>query len=236
MSCEVLAVSSIKGGVGKTTTVANLGAVLARTGKRVLVIDGNLSVPNLGIHFGYIDAGKTVHDVLARKAEAIEAVYEHSGELHVMPGAVNGRFVNRWSFVRMIDELREDYDYILIDTSPSFVELSKAIQVSAGIVFVATPDYPTISSTLQLIEKVRGKIPIRGIILNMVKGKRFELSAKDIRDVGEMSVLGSVPYNVRVQKAMSEFSPLCLNSRWNNVYRSYRGMLDGLFESWPVKM
>ncbi len=229
MSCEVLAVSSIKGGVGKTTTVANLGSVLVRKGKRVLVIDGNLSVPNLGIHFGYIDVGSTVHDVLARKAEASDAVYEHSELLHVMPGLVNGKFVGRWSFVRMISELRNSYDYILIDTSPSFAELSKAIAVSDGIVFVATPDYPTISSTLQVMEKVRGEIPIRGIILNMVKGKGFELSAVEVRDVSDASVLGSVPYNLRVQKAVSEFSPLCLNSTWNNVYRAYGKILPGLF-------
>ncbi|MBS3087359.1 AAA family ATPase [Candidatus Pacearchaeota archaeon] len=229
MNCEVLAVSSIKGGVGKTTTVANLGSVLARRGKRVLVIDGNLSVPNLGIHFGYIDVGKTVHDVLARKSEVGEAVYEHSERLHVMPGLVSGGFVSRWSFVRIIEELRDDYDYILIDTSPSFAELSKAIEVSDAIVFVATPDYPTISSTLQLIEKVRGKIVIKGIILNMVKGKNFELSAREIADVGRLSVLGSVPYNVRVQKAVANFSPLCLESKWNGVYWAYAGMLNDLF-------
>ena len=230
MSCEVLAVSSIKGGVGKTTVVANLGSVLVRLrGARVLVIDGNLSVPNLGIHFGYIDVDWTVHDVLAGKVDAVDAVVAHSERLHVMPGLVNGKFVNRWSFVGMISELRSEYDYILIDTSPSFVELSKAMEVSDGIVFVATPDYPTISSTLQLIEKVRGKISTKGIILNMVKGKKFELSAREIADVGLMSVLGSVPYNVKVQRAVANFSPLCLNSSWNNVYRSYGKILPGLF-------
>jgi len=224
----VLAVSSIKGGVGKTSSVANLGSVLAKSGKSVLVIDGNLSVPNLGIHFGYLDVGRTVHDVLAKKVEVSEAIYFNGENLDVMPGLVKGRFVARWSFARLVSEVRDSYDYVLIDSSPSWNELSKVLDVADGVVFVATPDYPTISSTLQLIEKVRGKIPIRGVILNMVKGRSFELSERDVSGVSDVEILGSVPYNVRVQKAVANFSPLCLNSRWNNVYRAYGRILSGL--------
>ncbi len=224
----VITISSIKGGVGKTSSVANLGSVLAKNGKSVLVIDGNLSVPNLGIHFGYLDVGKTVHDVLAKKAEVGEAIYFNGENLDVMPGLINGKFVARWSFAGLVEKVRNDYDYILIDSSPSWNELSKVLDVSDAVIFIATPDYPTVSSTLQLIERVRGKIPIRGIILNMVKGKGFELSERDIFGVSDVEILGSVPYNVRVQKAVANFSPLCLGSKWNNVYRAYKKISSGL--------
>lgn len=65
---KVIGVISIKGGVGKTTVVSNLGATLAyEFGKKVLVIDANFSAANLGLHLGIVDPEITIHDVLAGK-------------------------------------------------------------------------------------------------------------------------------------------------------------------------
>jgi len=62
---KIIGVISLKGGVGKTTTVANLGASLAKDfNKKVLVVDANFSAPNLGLHLGLVDPKTTIHDVL----------------------------------------------------------------------------------------------------------------------------------------------------------------------------
>ena len=225
---RVIAVSSIKGGVGKTTATVNLAAVLFRMGKRVLVVDGNLSVPNLGIHFGLIDVDSCVHDVLGNIKCLWDAVYEYSCGFDVMPGRVRGKFLKRWRFSGLVDEVRDEYDFILIDTSPAVDELDRVLEVCDLVVFVATADYATISSTIQLIERIRGKVEIGGIILNMVKGRRWELSAREVADACEVSVLGSVPYFVGVQKAMSNFRPFGLRGRWNRAYRAYRVLAEGL--------
>ena len=65
---ETIGIISIKGGVGKTTTVANLGAILASTfDKKVLLVDANISSPNLGYHFGFINKEFSLKDVLNDK-------------------------------------------------------------------------------------------------------------------------------------------------------------------------
>ena len=73
---KTIGVISIKGGVGKTSTVVSLGASMAALGKKVLLVDGNLSAPNLGMHIG-LDTKKGVHDVLAGKIRPETAIYSH---------------------------------------------------------------------------------------------------------------------------------------------------------------
>ena len=64
-SGKIIGIISLKGGVGKTSSVANLGAVLASEfNKKVLVVDANFSAPNLGLHLGLVEPKVTIHDVL----------------------------------------------------------------------------------------------------------------------------------------------------------------------------
>ena len=83
---KTIGVISIKGGVGKTSTVVSLGASMAALGKKVLLVDGNLSAPNLGMHIG-LDTKKGVHDVLAGKIRPETAIYSHE-VLDVMPASM----------------------------------------------------------------------------------------------------------------------------------------------------
>lgn len=220
--CKVIAISSIKGGVGKTTTTVNLGCVIARVyGKRTLVLDANLSAPNLGIHFGLIDINASIHDVLNGKVKHKDAIYEYHDKLHVMPGLAKGKFRKEWMLGSLIKKLRKSYDVILIDTSPSLDELDKVVECVDEIIFVATPDYPTLSTTLQLVEHIEKRVPVAGVILNMVKGEKFELSAKDMEAASSLKVIGGVPYNIALSKAVADLLPLAFHSPKNKISKVY---------------
>jgi len=74
----MIVIISGKGGVGKTTTAINLGAAINYFKKDVLIIDGNLSTPNVGLHLNSPEVPVNLNHVLLGKAEVFEAIYEHS--------------------------------------------------------------------------------------------------------------------------------------------------------------
>ena len=86
---KVIVITSGKGGVGKTTTAVNLGAAMNYFGKDVLIIDANLTTPNLGIHFGSPEVPVNLNHILLNKAEVSEGVYEHESGIKIMPASLS---------------------------------------------------------------------------------------------------------------------------------------------------
>src|SRR3989338_10437219 len=86
---KVIVITSGKGGVGKTTTAINLGAAINYFGGNVVVIDGNLSTPNVGIHLNSPEVPVTFNHVLLGKADVFEAVYEHDSGLKIVPSSIS---------------------------------------------------------------------------------------------------------------------------------------------------
>ncbi|MCP4690239.1 MAG: AAA family ATPase, partial [Desulfobacterales bacterium] len=84
---KTIGVLSLKGGVGKTSVVAALGAALANHDKRVLLVDGNLSAPNLGLHLNVVDPEITLHHVLRRVANVSDAIH-NIGNFDLLPAAI----------------------------------------------------------------------------------------------------------------------------------------------------
>ena len=84
---KTIGIVSLKGGVGKTSVVTALGAALSEFGKEVLLIDGNLSSPSLGLHLNITGPETTIHHVLNRTANTKDAIYEYEG-FHVMPASI----------------------------------------------------------------------------------------------------------------------------------------------------
>ena len=72
---KTIGIVSLKGGVGKTSSVVALGAALAKIGKKVLLVDGNLSAPNLALHLKHLTPGETLHHVLRGEANLKQAIY-----------------------------------------------------------------------------------------------------------------------------------------------------------------
>ena len=88
----MIGVLSLKGGVGKTSVVSALGSAIAGFNKKVLLIDGNLSAPNLGLHLGLVDPKKTLNHVLNRESNVSDAIHEVDG-LDVIPSSLFNRTI-----------------------------------------------------------------------------------------------------------------------------------------------
>lgn len=204
---KTIGIISLKGGVGKTSVVAALGDAIAGFDKKVLLVDGNLSAPNLGLHFNIVDPEVSLHHVLAREARPSDAV--HSLErFDMIPASLFAKL--NFSPLKLKDRIRylkNSYDVILLDSSPALNEETLGVMLASDeILVVTTPDHPTLTNTMKAVKfaKQRGT-PIIGIVLNKVYDKNFELSIKDIENGTDVPVMAVIPHDINVLKALSEF-------------------------------
>lgn len=211
---KTIGVVSLKGGAGKTSVVASLGSALSELGKKVLLIDGNLSSPTLGLHLNIVDPEKTVHSVLNRLVNPKEAIYECEGGFSIMPSSIfNNSKVSPLKLKDRIKNLKRLYDVIMIDSSPSLDEETLAVMLASDeILVVTTPDHPALSATMKAIKlaKQRGT-PISGLVINKVHKKNFEISLDDIEKTLEIPVLAVIPYDLGILKSLSEMKPYTIH-------------------------
>ncbi len=202
---RVIGVISLKGGVGKTSVVASLGSALSEMGKRVLLVDGNLSSPCLGLHFNVVEPEKTLHHVLESSSHAKDAIYECNG-FDLMPASIfQKKEVNPLKLKNILSSLKKNYDVVLIDSSPSLDEEAlSVILASDEILAVTTPDHPTLSATIKALKlsQQRGT-KVLGLILNKVHGKDFEVSFDDVENTLDFPILALIPYDLNILKSLS---------------------------------
>lgn len=227
---KTIGILSIKGGVGKTSSVAALGAALADLDKKVLIIDANFSAPNLGLHLGMVDPETTIHEVLRGKAKAEDAIYKYKN-LNIMPASLlNRQIKNPMHFKNKINPIKNMYDLILIDSSPSLNNETLAAMIASDeLLVVTTPDYPTLSTTLRAIRLAKQrKTPIIGLILNKVHNKEFELSIEEIEEAAGVPVLAVLPHDITVLEALANTTPSTVYSEKTDVAVEYRKLAAAL--------
>ncbi len=236
MVAKIFGVVALKGGVGKTTVVSNLGASLSRDyGKKVLMIDANFSTPHLGLHLGLLAPKYTLHHVLNNEHSIFEAIYQHELGFHIIPGKLAPFGTEPLGLRDKLGELRDIYDVILIDSSPSLNDEMYATMVASDeLLVVSSPDYPTLSSTIHAISVANNKdAKIRGIIINKAYKKRFELKRKDIEEASGAKILSVIPENFRVLSALSRMLPVVVNFPRQNVSVEYKKLAGSLVGEKP---
>jgi len=218
---KIIGIISIKGGVGKTSVVSALGAAIANEfDKKVLLIDANFSSPNLALHLGLVNPEITLHHILNNRADANEAIYETEHGFHIMPGALVYKKINPIKLKDKIKHLRDYYDIILIDSSPTLNEEILATMLASDELFVVTtPDHVTLSTTLRAVKLAKQrKTPIKGLILNKVHNKNFELSLEEIEEAADCNVLAVLPYELNILKALSKNTPSTLHKQSESTF------------------
>jgi septum site-determining protein MinD len=211
---KAIGVISIKGGVGKTTVASNLASSLAKLGKKVLVVDGNITAPNVGLHLGILNSQYTLHDVLFSNVPVWKAIRKSEHGFDVMTGALLPKKsqrirVNPYKLHNRLSDVKKEYDYIIIDSSPNLgEEMLSTMIASDELLVVTSPDYPTLSCTMHAVKVARErKTPIAGLVLNKVRNKAFELSVSDIENATGIPVLSVISDDVKVLEALSKTAP-----------------------------
>jgi len=222
---KVIGIISIKGGVGKTTTVSALAHALANDfNKEVLVIDCNFAAPNLGLHLGYVKPEITIHDVLSDNVKADQAIHTSSHGFHVIAGSLLGEEVDPLKLKNKIKHLKKDYDFILLDSSNNLDDQLLGVMNTADeLLCIATPDYPTLSCTMRAIKLSSNHgTPIKGLILNKVRNKNFELGIDEIEDCAGCNIVAMLPDATNVLRALAETTPITAFSKNAEVSQEFK--------------
>ena len=160
---KVLAVTSGKGGVGKTFVSANLAAALAKRGHRVLVLDADLGLANLDVVLNLFPK-ITLHDVFTGKAKLEDAILQAPGGFSVLlagSGMVEYSRLTpevRNEFLRVISGLVPHYDVVLLDTGAGISDVVLfAVSLASEVLMVATPEPTSLTDAYATIKVLVGQ-------------------------------------------------------------------------------
>ena len=224
---KLITITSGKGGVGKTTTAINLGAALNSFGKEVIILDANLTTPNIGLHLGAPIVPVSLNHVLLGKARIADAIYEHESGTRIIPSSLSVRELRRLNHSKLKDvgrKLRKMADYVIYDSAAGLGEEAiAAIESGDELIIVTNPEIPAVTDALKtrkVIEEL-GK-QVKGVIVTRVRGNKTEMPISNIRDMLELPILGVVPEDRNMQSALVMKDAIMHTHPRSKASRAYR--------------
>jgi len=224
---KLITIASGKGGVGKTTSAINLGAALNAFGKEVVILDANLTTPNVGLHLGAPIVPVSLNHVLSGKADIFDAVYEHESGTKIVPSSLSARDMknlNQNKLKEVGKKLRKDADYVIYDCAAGLGEEALASFESADeIILVTNPEIPAVTDALKALKVAESlNKPVKGVIVTRHKNQKTEMPIENIRDMLELPILGVVPEDKNVQHALVLKDALVHTHPKSKASRAYR--------------
>lgn len=233
---EVIVITSGKGGVGKTTTTANIGTGLALSGQKVVLIDTDIGLRNLDVVMGL--ENRIVYDLVdvvegfCRVKQALIKDKRYEG-LYLLPAAQtrDKTAVTPQQMMKLCEELKEEFDYIIVDC-PAGIEqgFKNAIAGADKAIVVTTPevsavrDADRIVGLLEANELRNPKLLINRMRIDMVK-RGDMMSIDDIIDILAIGLIGVVPDDEKIVVSTNRGEP-AINDEKSPAGQAYRNIVQ----------
>jgi septum site-determining protein MinD len=203
---KVYVIISGKGGVGKTTSTINLGMSMNQLGKEVVIVDANLTTPNVGLHLGSPIVPVTLNHVMRGEARPEEAMYEHESGTKIMPSSLSISELKNIEHEKLVDvakKLRKLADNILFDGPAGLGEEAKhAIRSADEVIVVTNPEISAVTDALKTIKYAEQlKKNVLGVILTRHTGEKWEMPLESVKDMLEVPILGVVPEDSSIKES-----------------------------------
>jgi septum site-determining protein MinD len=240
MTAKVVTITSGKGGVGKTTAVANIAVALAAAGDRVVCIDGDIGLRNLDVVMGL--ENRIVYDlvdVVEGRARLRQAMIKDKSmpELYLIPAAQtrDKAAVSPSDMIKLCNDLRAEFEWVLID-SPAGIErgFRNVIAPADQVLIVTNPEVSAVRDADRIVglieaeEKGPGQLVINRIKIEMVK-RGDMLSTEDVLDILAIPLLGIVPEDEGILVSSNRGAPAAMDekSRAGLAFRNIARRLKG---------
>ena len=239
MGCAIV-ITSGKGGVGKTTTTANLGTALAALGKKVVVVDGDTGLRNLDVLMGLENRiVYTIIDVIENRCRLKQALIKDKRypNLFLLPTAQtkDKDDIRSQDMFELVNKLKEEFDYVLID-SPAGIEqgFENSVVGADKAVVVVNPEITSVRDADRVIGKLDAKgLEDHAVIVNRLNyemTKRGDmLDVPDIIETLSVKLLGVVPDDRSITVSTNKGEPIVLDDKaqlgqaFKNIARRLNG-------------
>ena len=245
---KVIAVSSGKGGVGKTNVSVNLATTLARQGREVMLLDADLGLANVDVLLGLSSRYNLSH-VIEGRVSLEEVVVEAPGGVKIVPASSGTArmaeltHAEHVGLIRSFSELSYDLDYLIIDTAAGIADGVISFTRAARDVVVVVCDEPaSLTDAYALIKVLSGEHGVQRfhVVANRVAGPeegyrlfgKLSMATTRFLDV-TLDYLGAVPEDPYLRKAVQSLRPVVLAYPSCPAARAYTEMARRV-EKWPL--
>lgn len=220
MSGRVIVITSGKGGVGKTTTNANIGTALARAGKKVVMIDTDLGLRNLDLLLGLENRiVYTIVDVVEERCKLKQALVKDKKNPNLcLLAAAQTRdktAVTEEQLKGICEELKNDFDFILVDC-PAGIEqgFQNAVSGASEAIVVTTPEMSAVRDADRIIGLLEAREEIKSykLLLNRVRPNLIKsndmMSVEDVVDILSADLIGIIPEDTGIITSTNKGEPI----------------------------
>ncbi|MFQ5976447.1 MAG: P-loop NTPase, partial [Candidatus Hydrothermarchaeales archaeon] len=195
--------------------------------------DSNFSTPDLGLHLGMYTFPHTLQDVLKNDIPIDKAIYSHPSGVEILPSSLSfGEVdVDIRGLKNYLQDLT-DYEYIFIDSPPGLGrEILPILDICDELLIVTNPEIPAITDGLRAVEiSKRENVPILGIVLNKIRGEKYELSVSEIGSIFDFPLVATIPEDAKVRESVALGNPVALNHPYSPAaveFAKFGGYLVG---------